>query len=133
MNAPIDVQENIAVLHSIIDGIPEHLVKLEKFKQEQACGTIYCGIGWAAMHPYFQAQGLAFTPSAYQPFLNNRISPSFRYFDELFGEHAFSKLFDKRTEGMWDAELLHFGMTDKQLLLARLKKGYKENTPKCND
>lgn len=125
----VNFRENIAVLHSIIDGVPDHLINLRYYKTDQPCGTICCGAGWAAMHPYFQKQGLMLDKSL--PRLGNNPNPS-TSLAALFGNHAFSELFEKRTDGVWDSELLRRGMTDKQLLLARLRKGYYQHAPSYN-
>lgn len=129
----IDFQENIAVLHSIIDGIPERLIDLCLYKQKSHCGTICCGAGWATMHPYFQAQGIMLDEWNLPTLAYRESTRVDEALDTLFGDNAFSTMFERRSEGDWDGELLTKGMTDKELLLARLKKGYHQHAPKHND
>lgn len=135
----LDFRENIAILHSIIDGIPSDLINLNQFKEETECGTICCGAGWAAMHPYFQAQNLRLNAFNIPTIASNKSLGSIKVLNALFGHNAFSTLFERRGNGDWDIDLfapgidlLAPGMTDKELLLARLKKGYHQYAPKHN-
>lgn len=57
----------LAELHAIIDGIPDERFRLDEMLTSSSrrpsahnCDTVGCALGWASLHPTFQALGLGF-------------------------------------------------------------------------
>lgn len=130
MKAIEDFKERLAMAYQVIDGIPDEAINLESYRSKKGktlgCGTICCGAGWLALHPVFREMGLK-TNRHGQPRMKGSIY-SYAAMNQVFGdERAFYKYFAKRSHGEWDIQLITEGMTDKQLLLARIKRGYHEH------
>lgn len=130
-------KELVAKAHAIIDGIPEEHICLNAYVRDgelhYSCGTIACGAGFLGMHPDFNAMG--FRLERFDPFCTT--VPFYKgawandAVDKLFGDDAFDRMFATHGEGAYDDDLLdelwnrlHRRATDKELLLARMKKVY---------
>ena len=53
-------RERVQMLRDMMEGIPEEQVALDRFftQNGEACNTIACIAGWAAIYPPFVEQGL---------------------------------------------------------------------------
>lgn len=59
------ILENLIKLREIIAATPEDGIYLDKIVSVEptpTCGAIACVVGTAALHPYFNAQGLRWSP-----------------------------------------------------------------------
>lgn len=134
-NKPIDL-ELVAKAHEIIDGIPDKVIDLKRFVSQCGespdCGTIACGAGWLALHPYFKELGLTIPQSKFGGVI--RHTPTGLVNDDALrmtfgGEHSevYDMLFSPRNCGTLDYEIRQkYGelLTDKAMLLHRLKYVY---------
>jgi hypothetical protein len=101
--------ENLVFLRKLITSYPEHLLDLARFRSERECGTLYCSVGLAASHPFFNAQGLHFGNDSNTIAMNGVSLWDIHNFnhadlDALFGENSFECLFQERGRGAFDAE-----------------------------
>lgn len=131
--APLPNYELMREAFTIIGGIPEEAIKLEKVVTAKGesldCGTIACAAGWLAMHPKFQALGLGLAPrdERYHPwqvtykgeFQSDMSSGAIR---KILGlqRHEASRLFDTRYEKM-------DGRSDKAVWLERMYRFLEEH------
>lgn len=125
-------KENLVLAHQILDGIPESVIRLDAWctrrGESKACGTIACGGGWLALHPKFNRKGLVMDNRYNEPTLRGGCTPAYVALNTIFGAEAANHLFAHRGGSPWDEELLERAkprkLSDKALLLARLKKAY---------
>lgn len=137
-NIKTSIKERLAFAYQVIGGIPEKVIDLERYRSKEGktldCGTICCGAGWLALHPVFNELGLTLSASNFpqtEKTMQDYQNDPEDALAEIFGTNAFDKYFSPRYLGKWDSELVtQFRNanirppTDKELLLARLKKGY---------
>lgn len=136
-------KELVADAYEVLSGIPEEFIYLNRFvwsggfdeaAQKPECGTIACGIGWLAMHPSWRAKGLQLEKDDdgdVIAYTERGVACAVRYdFDEavdaLFGRGSYETMFTMRGYGTYDDEILavYPDLSDKELLLARMKKVY---------
>lgn len=140
MNTPNiknSIKERLAFAYQVISGIPGDVIELDSFRTKKGqtleCGTICCGAGWLALHPVFNELGL--TADVFgrpQTIKSVRLGDySDDALEEIFGKGSYRKFFTLRGAGTYDRELVNtfclhheYQPSDKELLLARLKKGY---------
>jgi len=89
--------ERLRTLYSIIAGIPEPRLDLERWINDGVedfktaatdCGTIACGVGWACLYPKFNREGLRVSPSD-TPTFNGLLGwPAVEKFFDLTGHEA---------------------------------------------
>jgi hypothetical protein len=121
---------------------------VREFEEEHRCGTLACGAGFLQMHPYFQQLGLypdSYGDPRYDGAHGHRYW-SFEALDQVFlypphrgddqmpsyGNYT-TALFATRGSGVWDKYLMKpphgsKGMTDKALVLARLKYAHQHHS-----
>lgn len=144
---PRFIKDRIEMAFRILGGIPEENVRLASWfatngkRPKPDCGTIACGLGWLALHPFFKELGAGVfkdTSSSYYPALQGAdgwigFSLARRLFCTEHGDYdAAEALFDRANDGVWDSYLKAVyqqrnGVShwikppDKALLLLRLK------------
>ncbi len=129
------IKENLELLLAAIENQPEESIKLNSFKQETACGTLFCSLGLACSMPEFQAMGYGFYEMVirgveysriiYHAELNGECILDNEYVvNNTFGTAAYNRLFEPRGAGYFDAGLIYWdeATSDKQLAILRLKK-----------
>lgn len=128
------IKERISLAYQIIVGVPEKQIELDAWYSrigkevvgKKRCNTLACGAGWLALHPAFNALGLERNGSV--------VDGGYYALNSVFlhepnnyrvMRHA-ENLFGQRDSGDWDWYLvdLDHNITDKELLLWRLKYGH---------
>lgn len=98
--------ERLEELYAIIDGIPKRHIRMScvfdgpsevpatNMSSPNLCGTIACAMGWAAMHPRFQALGLGlrFDDGMFCLTLNGKLIDYPQAAGEIFGIHTYAAL-----------------------------------------
>ena len=130
-------RELLRELHAIIDGIPDDRFDLSDIASSESyedvsadnCGTIACGIGWAALHPTFNALGLTLSRAGNELFWKGKVVPWSTAGAKLF-KLAPSQAFDLfRPAGICetypeldDGYVSKVATHDKQVFLGRLRR-----------
>jgi hypothetical protein len=126
--------------YQVIDGIPEERLKLynicansdDHFKRHDPfhCGTVGCAIGFLAMHPYFNEQGLRYGPRGMLYFKDAPVTwmeaPAKLFnMDRATARGLFQPvLFSERYE---DTDRPYHGLTDKQVWQKRARTWLREH------
>lgn len=122
------IRENLLVLIKAIEDEPSKAINLNSFEQEGICGTLHCALGLATTLPHFYTQGLAWGEGRGDlppcPAIGGRglwQTGGLSKLDAMFGEDSYDRLFEPRSCGIWDDDLINWS-TDKELAIARLRK-----------
>lgn len=131
-------KEMVARAHEILSGIPEKVINLEVYVQQRGkslgCGTIACGAGWLGFHPEFRALGFITTEDGdvedikvREPSNLSRLFVEDYAMEYSWSDPAYNYLFAARGYGDYDEDIEDFkNLSDKEVLLARLKRAYYE-------
>jgi len=144
-------KERLQAAYEFLRGVPEDRIDLAEWcVRDTECFTIACGLGWLAMHPYFQALGLRIERDAggglypaaeiEDPVVGTIVEERYRAALHIFvidpetsTESVVLNLFmytSVEAPPTWDAEFRKYGArTDKDILLSRL--GYAIDFHSC--
>ncbi len=132
------IRENLIAAIAAVAAWPENRFDLETFTGTNECGTFYCSLGLLTTVPHFRKQGLRLRTKerregasfgvGKEGVEDAQFASQATWPDEMFGMHAFYRLFSGRGDGDLDDAIitdldLQRGerLSDKELAIARLR------------
>lgn len=121
--------ENLKHAIALIEAVPADAIDMSIYQINTGRGPIRDLLGWIAQSEYFRAQGMRLLPHGHGYAIFNVAKPDalvtdVDWLDDLFGLHAYARLFEAYGGGDNDRELVNGGPmpSEKDLGLKRLKR-----------
>ena len=109
-----EILNNLNMLLEAVKAFPEKHFSLERYREDNECGSNFCTLGIATTIPYFAEKGYELRPlmqNGKKFFLqingDDFAAGGNKILENDFGKNAFSRLFEPALYGFYDSENEH--------------------------